>query len=108
MGLLLAPILEDKLEAWKSWSAEITGEKRKEFEDLNRRYELTRHDAWLAETPNGPVAVVLQEGSGGDTFMQKLAQSNNPFDIYMKQKIESFHGMDLSAPPPGPAPVKMI
>ena len=108
MGLVLAPIREGKLDAWKSWNAELSGNKREEFEEFNRRYELTRHEVWLAETPGGPMAVVMHEGPGGDTFMQKLAQSEHNFDVNMKESIESFHDMDLSKPPPGPMPTKMI
>jgi hypothetical protein len=108
MGLVLAPILEGKLEEWKSWNVELAGAKKGEFDEFNRRYELTRHEVWLAETPGGPMAVVRHDGPGGDTFMQKLSQSDHSFDVAMKESIESFHAMDLSAPPPGPIPVRMI
>lgn len=107
MGLVVAPIKEGKLEAWKSWNAEITGARKVEWDDFNKRYGLDRHDVWHAETPAGSVAVVLHEGSGADDFMQKLAQSDNSFDVWVKDSIQDFHGMDLSGPPPGPMPVKM-
>ena len=108
MGLVLAPILEGKLDAWKSWNAELAGEKKSEFDEFNQRYELTRHEVWLAETPGGPMAVVMHEGPGGDTFMQKLSKSDHSFDLAMKESIESFHAMDLGSPPPGPMPVRML
>ncbi len=108
MGLVLAPIVEGKLDSWKSWNAELAGAKKSEFDEFNQRYGLTRHDVWLAETPGGPMAVVMHEGPGGDTFMQKLAQSDHSFDLSMRQHIEEFHQMDLAAPPPGPPPVKML
>ncbi len=108
MGLVLAPIKEGKLEDWKHWNAELTSSKKEEFEEFNERYGLTRHNVWLAETPGGPMAVVLHEGPGGDSFMQKLAQSDHSFDLTMKRTIEDFHDMDLSKPPPGPMPTKMI
>uniref|UniRef100_UPI003216D9DE hypothetical protein n=1 Tax=uncultured Draconibacterium sp. TaxID=1573823 RepID=UPI003216D9DE len=108
MGLVIVPIKENKVEAWKSWSKKLTGERKEEFDDLNKRYGLVRHDAWLAETPSGPVAVVLHEGPGAETFMQNVAKSDNRFDVWMKENIEDFHGMELGAPPPGPMPVKMI
>ena len=49
MGVILAPILEGKVEAWKQWTAELDGPRKAEFEDLNKRYGLTRHAAWLTE-----------------------------------------------------------
>ena len=51
MGLIVAPILEGKLEDWKSWISGLTGPTKTEFADFNKRFELTRHNVWLAETP---------------------------------------------------------
>jgi len=107
MGLVVAPILEGKLEGWKTWTTDFVQSKKSEFDAFNKRYGLTRHDIWMAETPNGPVAVVLHEGPGGDSFMQKLGQSDNSFDKAMAANIMEFHGMDLNSPPPGPPPSKM-
>ncbi len=108
MGLVVAPIMEGKLEAWKSWIGEIKGSRKIEFDEFNQRYELTRHDGWLVETPNGAMAVVLHEGPGADSFMQKLGQSDHSYDLEMRQHIEDFHDMRLDQPPPGPPPVKMF
>ena len=107
MGLVVAPIVEGKLEAWKSWNREFTGSKKNEFDEFNQRYGLTRHDVWLVDVPNGAMAVVLHEGPGADSFMQKLGQSDQSFDLWMRQHIEDFHDMRLDQPPPGPPPVKM-
>lgn len=107
MGLVVAPILEGKLEGWKTWTSGFAGSEKGKFDSLNQRYGLTRHDVWLAETPNGPVAVVLHEGPGSDSFMQKLGQSDDSFDKAMAASIMDFHGMDLNSPPPGPSPSKM-
>ncbi|KPL11876.1 MAG: hypothetical protein AMS26_19355 [Bacteroides sp. SM23_62] len=99
--------MEGKLEAWKSWNREFTGSKKNEFDEFNQRYGLTRHDVWLVDVPNGAMAVVLHEGPGADSFMQKLGQSDQSFDLWMRQHIEDFHDMRLDQPPPGPPPVKM-
>ena len=71
MGLVLAPIVEGKLDSWKSWNAELAGAKKSEFDEFNQRYGLTRHDVWLAETPGGPMAVVMHEGPGGGYLYAK-------------------------------------
>ena len=107
MGLVVAPIVEGKLEAWKRWTKDLTGPNKREFDDFNKRYGLTRHDVWLVETPAGPLAVVLHEGPGGDTMMQKVGHSENSYDKNMVRLISDFHGMDMNSPPPGPMPVKM-
>ena len=78
------------------------------FDEFNKKHGLTRHDAWLAETSEGPVVVALHEGPGADDFMQNVADSQDSFEVDFKEKLMEFHGMDLAGPPPGPMPVKMI
>ena len=104
MGVILAPILEGKVETWKAWIVELQGSRNEAFKDLNTRFGLTRHDAWLAQTPGGPAVIVLVEGPGNEEFMPKLAASENEFDIWFRGQILDIHGMDVSQPPPGPMP----
>ena len=104
MGIIVAPIVEGKLESWKEWVGELNGSRKEGLKDYNRRYGLTRHAVWLAETPNGPVVVVLHEGPGEDTIMGKLGASDNEFDQWFASKVLEVHGMDVSKPPPGPMP----
>ena len=109
MGLVVVPIVDGKLNAWKNFLEECkSGSKVEDFKDLNKRYKLTRHDVWHVETPNGSMAVVLHEGPGGDEFMQALSQSNHSFDLWMKEHIAEYHNLDFNAPPPGPPPEKLL
>ena len=43
MGVIVAPIVEGKLEAWKEWCRELMGPRAEDTKDFNRRYGLTRH-----------------------------------------------------------------
>ena len=104
MGVVLAPIVEGKLESWEEWTAELQGPRKAEFEDFNQRHGLTRHAVWRAETPAGPMAIVLHEGPGADTVMQKLAASDHEFDVWFREKVAEVHGVDVTQPPPGPLP----
>jgi|TARA_Y100000294_G_C8506901_1_gene317068 hypothetical protein len=104
MGVVLAPILEGKLEAWKAWCEDLQGPQKEAVADFNRRYGLTRHSSWLTETPAGPVAIAIHEDPGAEELMPKLAGSQNEFDIAFKQALLDIHGMDVTQPPPGPMP----
>ncbi len=104
MGVIVAPILEGKVETWKQWIEEVQRSRGQELTDLNRRYSLTRHAAWLTETPSGTVVVALHQGPGGEEFMAKLGPSQHEFDVWFKQKILEIHGIDATQPPPGPMP----
>ena len=84
MSVILAPILDGKLQAWKDWAGELRGPA---FEDFNNRYDLTRHVAWLAETPAGPMAIVPIEGPGADDHMHRLAASDNEYDLKHRDRI---------------------
>jgi hypothetical protein len=107
MGLVVMPIVDGKLEAWKEWAAELQGPRRADFEDLNRRHRLTRHDAWLAETPAGPIVVVLHEGPGADSFVQDILASDHEVDNWFAGKVMELHGVDPNQPLP-PMPEKHI
>ncbi len=102
-SVVLAPILEGQLGAWhemlKAW-----GENPEGVLDFNKRYGLTRHAGWLAQTPDGPVAVVLHEGPGGANMLQDLATSDHEFDASFREQISKIHGIDFAAPPPGAPP----
>ena len=108
MSLILAPIAPDKLAAWKSFMAEVKGPRKAEFEEFNRRHKLTKHEAWLAQTPMGAVVVAIHEGPGSAELMPNVAASSNAFDKYFVAKLAEIHGMDLKAPPPGPMPERML
>ena len=104
MGVILAPITEGKLDTWKQWIGEINGARGQELAEFNRRYGLTRHAAWLVETPSGPAVIALHEGPGGDEFMHKIGPSQHQFDLWFKEKLKEIHGIDVTQPPPGPMP----
>ena len=108
MGVIVAPIVEGKLETWKEWIKDLSGPRKGDLQDFNRRYGLTRHAAWLAETPAGTMAVVLHQGPGGDDFMHKLGPSQHEFDVRFKEKVLEVHGIDVTQPPPGPPPTLLL
>lgn len=97
MTAMSIPLLRDKADAWRYWmQEECLGSRRQEFDEFNARLGLTRHRAWLAENPTGPVVIVVLEGPGAGTFLQKLATATEPFDVWFRQQVESMHGFDFS------------
>lgn len=98
-----APLLPGKTEAWRQWIAEIQGPRSSEFADFNTRHGLTRHAAWLQQTPHGDLVAVLLEGPGVEGFMQSVAGSEDEFDVWFRGTVQEVHGLDFSNPPPLPA-----
>lgn len=97
-----APLLPGKTDAWRQWIAELEGPRSAEFADLNARHGLTRHAAWLQQTPHGDLVVVVQEGPGAEGFMGKMASSVHEFDAWFRGNVEEVHGLDFANPPPPP------
>ena len=56
MSIVLAPITEGKLDRWRQWANDLQNGKAEKFKEFNSRYGLTRHSAWLAETPQPTAA----------------------------------------------------
>lgn len=108
MSLILAPIADGKMGTWKQWAADLEDSRAEEFKEFNTRYGLTRHSAWLAETPTGPVVAALHEGPGADNFMSKLATSDHDFDVWFKQRVNEIHNIDFNEPLPGSPPQLLI
>jgi hypothetical protein len=97
-----APLLPGKTDAWRAWIAEMNGPRAAELADFNTRHGLTRHAAWLQQTPQGDLVVVIHEGPGGEGLMPSLVTSDNEFDVWFRDNAQELHGIDFSNPPPPP------
>jgi hypothetical protein len=108
MGLILAPIPADKVATWQAFMAEMVGPRKAEFDEFNRRHKLTRHEAWLCETPGGTLVCAIHEGPGSAELMPSIARSTNAFDKWFAAKLAEVHGLDVSKPPPGRSPERKL
>lgn len=102
MGPFAHRIDRGKVEEWKAFTRELSGPRRDEFRDMNRRHGITSHRAWLETEASGDCfAVVELEGDGAETFLQGLASSSEPFDSWFRDRISELHGIDFSNLPAG-------
>ncbi len=98
MNAIAVPVLEAKVDAWKAWVQECMGPQREEFDDFNVRMGLTLHRAWLMQSRQGPQMIVVFDGPGADSFLQKMSTSQEPFDRWFRERISEYHGIDFSRP----------
>ena len=96
MNAVAIPLLADKVDDWKAWISDCTGPRLAEFESFNQRMGLTKHRVWLDEGPHGPQAIVMHEGPGADAMLKNLAVSKHSFDIWFRDRISEYHGMNFS------------
>lgn len=96
-----APILPGKVAQWKEAMSAISGDRKAEFADWNRRLGLTRHVAALQHTPDGDFVVVYAEGDDPASTMERLLASDHPFDKWFVENVlTGVHGIDAAQGPP--------
>ena len=101
------PIPAGKTEQWKKFIGELTGTRKAEFA-ASRRSLGVRERTFLQHTPQGDLVLVTLEGDHPETAFAEFAKRTDPFTMWFKQQVNEIHGMDLSAPPPGPMPQQVI
>lgn len=108
MTAFAVPLPAEKLDAWKSWTEQLKGSRKAEFDEMNARLGITEHRAYLQPTPDGSFLVVaVHEGPGGDDFLANVTASDHEFDRWFVGIIADFHGIDPSGTLP-PAPTRYV
>jgi hypothetical protein len=100
---IAVPLLPGKTEEWRRFTDEVKGPRRQEMDDFHRRVGLTTENWYLQNTPAGDMVIVYLEGDIPRCF-EMLAQSQHPFDLYLKQVWLSTEGIDFSQPLPSAPP----
>jgi len=94
-------VLPGKTDAWRRVAKEVAGERRKDLEAHDKRYNLVREYWYLQHTPQGDVAIAYLEGKDPAAAFKSWAASNEPFDKWEKDQFAVIHGIDFSKPLPG-------
>jgi hypothetical protein len=95
-----APILPGKLDQWKAFSAEMSGQRKPQMDAIQAGTGVTRQVVSLQQTPMGDFAVVMIEGDDPSVFMGAMSRANDEFARWFKTQIMECHGMDLGGPMP--------
>ena len=103
----LFPILEGKEDAARAFAAETIGARKKDFDALQERSNVTRETWALQETPMGSFMVVWFEGDVEKAFADLAAESSE-FGTWFRGQVKDITGVDLGAPPEGPLPTVLV
>lgn len=97
------PLTPGKTDEWRRWSEELLGPRHSEYKASRGRLGITTERAFLQQTPQGDMVIVYLESDDLMRAFQALATSQDPFDVWFRQRSQDlFSGLDLSQPPPGP------
>jgi hypothetical protein len=95
----VAAILPGREEEWRRFVQEVTEERLYEYEGLRRHLGLRSESVWLARTKEGETAVVYLEAENPERILSTLGASEEPFDLWFKERLLEFHGLDLARNP---------
>ncbi len=98
------PVLPGKREALRRFTEEMGGARRSEYEASRRRLGITIERSYLQQTPQGDLVIVYTEADHPEQLLERIAASQDPFDVWFKQQLQEIHGVDFNQPPPGPPP----
>jgi hypothetical protein len=101
--IMALPILPGKEEEWRRFVQELE-EYPREYEDLRRRLGIRSESVWLVLAACGEVALAYAEVEAPEEMIRRLAASEEPFDLWFKDKLLELHGYDLDGPHPKPEP----
>jgi hypothetical protein len=96
-GIVLTfPILEGKVEAWRRFCQELSGSRQQPFEASRQRLGITRERLALVETTFGATSVTTLEAPDVARALGQIIVSENPFDVWYRDKLQELHGVNLA------------
>jgi hypothetical protein len=101
---LALPLLPGKTDDWRRWSAELAGPRRSDYEASRRRLGVNRERAYLHQIPQGDVVIVYLEAENLQRMFEGISTSQEPFDVWFRQKVQELWGIDFAQGLPGPIP----
>jgi hypothetical protein len=94
------PVLPGKAEEARMFGKEVNGPRASEMDASRRPLGVTREAVWVNETPMGDMGIVLIEGENVAEANRRFAASTEPFDVWFKETVLDFSGVDFSHPLP--------
>ena len=97
------PVIEGKEDEARKFAKE-TMDREPEFRASQERTGIT-HEEWsFQQTPMGSFMIVRFECPDPAAAFGTFGQSDDPFDVWSRGRIQEITGVDLATPPEGPLP----
>ena len=88
------PILPGKTDAFRRFTQEVLGPRKREWDDLQRRQGVTQERYYLQSSPEGDLAIVTGEGTF-TPLSQILDVAGNPFDRWFIDQVQDVTGINM-------------
>jgi len=107
MLAMAIPISPGKTDQWKKFVGELNGPRFEDFKASRRKLGVHER-TFLQQTPMGDFVVVTIEGADPAGAFARFGQGTDDFTKWFLKQAQEIHGIDLTAPPPGPLPELVI
>ena len=98
--LIWLPLKPGQTEATRAFAAECIGPRYAEYDASERRIGIHAENWYLQHTPTGDTFVIVIEGPDLNASVAAFVASQDPFDVWFKQRMLELTGIDFSAVPP--------
>ena len=102
------PVLAGKTDTAKAFAKEVAGGRRRDYTESQARGGITRETWSLQSTPDGDFVLVWFEAPDVDKAFATLGESNEPFDVWFRERVLEISGVDLAAPPEEAPPEVLV
>jgi hypothetical protein len=100
---IVFPIRAGKLDEALAFTEEVK-QRSGEMRASRQRLGVSRESVWVNHTPMGDIGVVLLEADDVAEANRRFAESQEPFDLWFKERAGSVSGVDWTQPVPLPDP----
>lgn len=90
VSVVVAPIGAGKLEAWRDLQAELSGPRRGDWAQSQRRRGVTREVAFLVADPD-PYVIYVIDGAEAEAAITRLSDSVHGFDRWLYDRMMEVH-----------------
>src|SRR5205823_7080458 len=95
---VVVPGLAGKEDDVRAFYEEVEARKD-EYDESEQRLGITKEVAWLAAVDGGSATVVYIESGDFAQAFEAFVHSQEPFDLWFKQRVLDVSGLDLNNPP---------
>jgi hypothetical protein len=94
---LVAPIQESRLDEWDAFTTEMLGPRRTEYEASRKRLHIKKERVLVQRDPDGPKIIYAMTTARNRIaeIYPGLAASEDPFDVWYKERMKSLLGIEF-------------
>jgi hypothetical protein len=96
------PVVNGQTSAARAFFSELKYQRKDDFDRSERRIGITKESWHLQQTANGDLLIGYMESADFARALGLFSESQDPFDLWFKQRMAEVTGVNLNTPPAGP------